>query len=144
MPLTLPVQRIDPSVPLPSYSYDDDAAFDLCAAEQVVLAPGARAQVRTGIALAIPEGYVGLVWDKSGLSHTHGLKTLGGVVDAGYRGEVLVGLVNLSTEVYTIERHHKVAQMIIQKKEIPTIVEVSRLEHSERGVRGFGSSGQYA
>jgi dUTP pyrophosphatase len=141
MSLTLQVYRIDPTVPLPSYGYDDDAAFDLYAAEEVVLAPGARAQVRTGIALVIPRGYVGLVWDKSGLSHTHGLKTLGGVVDAGYRGEVMVGIVNLGSAPYTLARHHKVAQMIIQKKETPVIVEVSTLPESDRGTRGFGSSG---
>lgn len=141
MSLVLSIQRLDPEVPLPSYGYAGDAAFDLYAAEAVVLAPGDRAQVRTGLALEIPEGYAGLIWDKSGLSHRHGLKTLGGVVDAGYRGEVLVGVVNLGTDPYTIERHHKVAQMIIQKIELPTIVEVKDLTQSERGARGFGSTG---
>lgn len=142
MTIALQIKRLDPDVPLPSYSYDDDAACDLCAAEEVTLAPGERAQVRTGIALAIPRGYVGLVWDKSGLSHRHGIKTLGGVIDSGFRGELLVGVLNVSDVPYTFERHHKVAQLLIQEKETVRIEEVDALPEAERGERGFGSAGK--
>lgn len=142
MSVVLRIKRLDPAVPLPSYSYAGDAACDLFAREPVTLAPGARAQVPTGIALEIPDGYAGFVWDKSGLSHRHGLKTLGGVIDAGYRGEVLVGVVNLGHESYTIERYHKVAQLIVQRVEQVEIVEVDTLNDSHRGTSGFGSAGK--
>ena len=135
------LKRLDRDMPLPSYAHEGDAGFDLVAREEVTIAPGERVQVPTGIALHIPDGYVGLVWDKSGLSHKHGLKTLGGVVDAGYRGEVMVGLVNLGTEPYTLERHHKVAQMLIQKVEQATLEIVDSLDDSTRGTGGFGSTG---
>jgi len=141
-PLTLRIKRLDPEVPLPSYGYEGDAACDLCAREEVTLAPGERAQVATGLAMAIPEGYAGLVWDKSGLSHRHGLKTMGGVIDAGYRGEVMVAVVNLGKEAYTIEQYHKVAQLVVQRVEAVTIEEVEELGEAERGERGFGSSGK--
>ncbi len=144
MSLTLHLKRLDPSVPMPSYAHAGDAGLDLYAREAVTLAPGERAQVPTGVAVAIPDGYVGLVWDKSGLSQKHGLKTLGGVVDAGYRGEVLVGVVNVGTTPHTFERHHKVAQMLIQRVEAVTVLETELLPESasERGAGGFGSTGQ--
>lgn len=144
MSLTLHLKRLDPSVPMPSYAHAGDAGLDLYAREAVTLAPGERAQVPTGVAVAIPDGYVGLVWDKSGLSQKHGLKTLGGVVDAGYRGEVLVGVVNVGTTPHTFERHHKVAQMLIQRVEAVTVLETELLPESasERGTGGFGSTGQ--
>lgn len=142
MTLILKVRRLDPEVPLPSSGHADDAAHDLFAAHEVTLQPGERVQVDTGIATSIPEGHVGLIWDKSGLSHNHGLKTLGGVIDVGYRGEVKVGLINLGAEPYTVERHHKVAQMIIQKKETVIIEEVDTLSDSSRGTDGFGSTGR--
>lgn len=116
--------------------------MDLCAAEAVTILPSERVQVKTGIAMAIPEGYVGLVWDKSGLSHKSGLKTMGGVVDAGYRGEVLVGIVNMGEIPHTFSVGDKVAQMLIQKVEHPTLVEVSELDATVRGERGFGSTGK--
>jgi len=142
MTLVLKIKRLDPNVPLPSYAHTDDAACDLYAREAVTLAPGERAQVPTGLAMHIPDGYAGFVWDKSGLSHKYGLKTLGGVIDAGYRGEVLVGIVNLGNESYTVEKYHKVAQLVIQKKEIVQIVETHTLDGSTRGTAGFGSTGR--
>lgn len=142
MQLSLPVHRFDPSVPMPSYAHAGDAGLDLYARETVTIAPGERAQVATGIAVAIPEGYVGLVWDKSGLSQLHGLKTLGGVVDSGYRGEVMVGLVNLGKDPLTIERYRKVAQLLIQSIERVRAEEVDLLPNTDsaRGVSGFGST----
>ncbi len=126
---------------MPSYAHATDAGMDLYALSEVVIEPGERVQVSTGLAFAIPEGYVGLIWDKSGLSHKSGLKTLGGVVDAGYRGEVLVGLVNLSTTRYAVRAGDKVAQMLIQKVTQPVLEEVDALDSTDRGNCGFGSTG---
>ena len=92
--------------------------------------------------MAIPEGYVGLIWDKSGLSQKFGLKNLGGVVDSGYRGEIMVGIVNLGKEDYKFEPGQKVAQLLIQKVESPKIEEVENLEEGLRGENGFGSTGK--
>jgi len=127
---------------VPKYATRDDAGMDLFAIESVTVEPMQRAQISIGIAMEIPEGYVGLVWDKSGLSHKFGIKTLGGVIDSGYRGEIKVGVVNLGKEKYIFEKGHKVAQMIIQKKETPELVEVEELSDSERGHGAFGSTGK--
>jgi dUTP pyrophosphatase len=142
MALTLKIKRLDKDVPLPTYAYIGDAAFDLLSREEVIIEPGERKAVATGLAMEVPVGYVGLIWDKSGLAIKNGLKTLGGVVDSGYRGEVLVGILNASAVVYTFKKGEKVAQMIIQKTEEVEIVEVDDLEESARGDRGFGSSGK--
>ncbi len=140
--LTLKVKKLDKNAKLPVYAKEGDAACDLFALDNVEIKPGERVQVGTGIAVEFPEGYFGAIWDKSGLSHKHGLKTLGGVVDSGYRGEVMVGMINLSNEKYTIEAGHKVAQMILQKREYTNIVESDTLSDSARGDSGFGSSGK--
>ncbi len=142
MPLALKVKKVHPDAVVPHMAHANDAAFDLLAVDKIEIKPGERAQVGTGIAMEIPDGYVGLIWDKSGLSHKNGLKTLGGVVDAGYRGEVKVGMINLSQESYVFEKGHKVAQMIIQKREDVVIQEVTELSDSARGEGGFGSTGK--
>jgi len=141
MAVILKIKKMGDTV-LPAQAYKGDAALDLYAAEEIVLKPRERYGIRTGISVAIPEGYAGLIWDKSGLSIKGGLKTLGGVVDAGYRGEVMVGIVNLSDKEHTFHVGDKIAQMLIQKVEDVKIKEVSELEESERGERGFGSSGK--
>lgn len=140
--LSISISRLDPEVPMPRYALAGDAGFDMYAREELVLLPGERGQAKTGIALAIPPGYVGLIWDKSGVSHKGGIKTLGGVVDSGYRGEVMVGLINLGKEAYTFKKGDKVAQMLIQKVEQAEFVEVNVLPESERGSAGFGSTGK--
>jgi dUTP pyrophosphatase len=140
--MQLKIKKLHSDAKIPNYSYADDAAFDLFSTEDVEIKPNERLQIPTGIAMQIPKGFVGLIWDKSGLSHNHGLKTLGGVIDAGYRGEVKVGIINLGTEIYKIEKGHKVAQMIIQQKETCEIVEVENLDDTDRGEGGFGSSGK--
>ena len=142
MPLSLNVKKLVADAKLPEYAHHGDAAFDLYIPETLTIKPGERVQIPTGVAMEIPYGYVGLIWDKSGLSHKYGLKTLGGVIDAGYRGEVKVGMINLGTEAYTFEKGHKIAQMIIQKREETLITEVSNIENSERGDAGFGSTGK--
>lgn len=141
--MNLNVAKTHPEARLPEYSgYADDAAFDLYTTEDVEVAPNAPVQIPTGIAMEIPTGYVGLIWDKSGLSHTYALKTLGGVIDSGYRGEVKVGMINLGSTSHFFKKGEKIAQMLIQQKEIATITEVDQLSDTERGNKGFGSSGK--
>ncbi len=142
MSQTVKVKRLHIDAVMPNYANPADAAFDLYSLEAIQIKPGERIQVPTGIAMEIPDGYVGLIWDKSGLSHKFGLKTLGGVIDAGYRGEVKVGMINLSNESYTFEKGHKVAQMIIQVREHVTLEETDKLSDTARGAGGFGSSGK--
>lgn len=142
MPLPLKIKRFREDAKIPQYAHPGDAGLDLYAVEDVTLAPNERTAVSTGIAMEIPEGYVGFIWDKSGLSIKHGLKTLGGVIDSGYRGEVLIGIMNLSDVEYTIRKGEKVAQMIIQRKETIEVEEVSELGETARGEGGFGSTGK--
>lgn len=136
------IKKLDQALPDLSYAKAGDAGFDLYARERTVLVSGVQVAVPTGIALEIPKGYVGLVWDKSGLSIKSGLKVLGGVVDAGYRGEVMVGMINLSGREHVFEKGDKVAQMLIQKVEEVTFEVVGELSETERGATGFGSSGK--
>lgn len=140
--MQLLIKKVDEKAAVPNFAHATDAGMDLYALESVTIAPGERVQVRTGIALAIPEGYVGLVWDKSGISHKGGLKTLGGVIDAGYRGEVMVGLLNTSMASYTFEAGHKVAQILIQPVVHPELVIVDELPAADRGEGAFGSTGK--
>lgn len=133
---------MDAEAKLPEFAHAGDAGMDLFALETVAVEPGEITRIRTGVGLAIPRGYVGLIWDKSGLASNYGLKVLGGVIDAGYRGEVQVGLINLSKKGYTLEKHNKVAQMLIQKVAGPKIKEVRRLSDTSRKAGGFGSTGK--
>lgn len=138
---TLNIQRLHQAAVLPNYAHDDDAGLDLYTVADCILEPGERVTIPTGIAVQLPAGYVGLIWDKSGLSHRSGLKTLGGVIDAGYRGEVMVGMVNLGQEPHHFTAGEKVAQLLVQPVVQPTVTEVSSLEDTARGAAGFGSTG---
>ncbi|MDE2233621.1 MAG: dUTP diphosphatase, partial [Patescibacteria group bacterium] len=122
----------------PSYAHTSDAGFDLYCTQDLEIKPHERKSVSTGIAIEIPYGYVGLIWDKSGLSQKFGLKVFGGVIDSGYRGEILVGLMNLSDTVFKFEKGHKIAQLLIQKIETADFEEVEELSGSDRGGNGFG------
>jgi dUTP pyrophosphatase len=139
--MQLKIKRIVDKVPMPKYAYAADAGFDLYASESFVLNAGESLLVGAGIMMEIPEGFVGLIWDKSGIANNRHIKTVGGVVDSGYRGEIKVGLVNLGKEAQEFKVGDKIAQMLIQKIEYPEFIEVDELENSERGDRGFGSSG---
>lgn len=139
--MELPVLKLHPDAKLPTFAHETDAGMDLYALEDTVIRAGEHARVKTGIALGIPHGYVGLCWDKSGLAHKSGITVLAGVVDAGYTGEILVELHNVSNTDYTFAQGDKITQMLIQKVEHPSIVEVAELTESQRGDRGFGSSG---
>ncbi len=140
--MKLLIKKLHPEAKVPTFAHATDAGLDLCAVETVTIAPGERRSVATGIAMAIPGGHVGLVWDKSGIAHKGGLKTLGGVIDAGYRGEIFVGLHNLSDTPYTFEAGHKVAQILIQAIVQPELVEADELPEADRGEKAFGSTGK--
>jgi dUTP pyrophosphatase len=142
-PVTVPVLRIDPGLPLPAYARPDDAGLDLYAAEPVTVKPGARALVPTGIALAIPAGFAGFVLPRSGLALRHGLSLLNtpGLIDAGYRGEIKVLLVNHGEAAVSLERGDRVAQLVVQRVERVALAPVAVLPGSARGAGGFGSTG---
>lgn len=140
--MQLKFKKLHPDAIAPSFAHATDAGLDLCAVAGVTIAPGERVSIPTGLAFEIPVGYVGLIWDKSGLSHKGGLKSLGGVVDAGYRGEVFVGLLNAGQEPYSFAVGDKVGQILIQKIEQPTLVEATELTPADRGEGAFGSTGK--
>lgn len=127
---------------LPVYSSDDAAGADLRANEDVTLAPGERAAVGTGVHLEIPRGHVGLVWPRSGLAVRHGLDTLAGVIDADYRGEVRVVLVNHGQEPVRLTRGDRIAQLLVQQVDRAVFRRVDALAETGRGGGGFGSTGR--
>jgi dUTP pyrophosphatase len=127
---------------IPAYATDGSAGADLRASAEVVLEPGARAAVPTGIRLQIPAGYAGLVWPRSGLAVRHGIDTLAGVIDSDYRGEVLVVLVNHGAEPVRIAAGDRIAQVLFQKVERAAIGGAAALDPTARGDGGFGSSGR--
>lgn len=139
----LRVRRLDPAAVLPRYAHAGDAGLDLVASEDLELAPGARVAVATGLAVAIPRGWVGLVHPRSGLALRHGLTVANapGTIDAGYRGELKVILVNLGDEPVSIARGDRIAQLVVQRVGEAVVVEVDELEDTSRGVGGFGSTG---
>jgi dUTP pyrophosphatase len=128
----------------PIYAKPGDAGADLRSTETLTLEAGSRALVKTGVRIAMPEGYVGLVHPRSGLAAKHGVTVLNtpGTVDAGYRGELMVTLINTSNETFVVERGDRIAQLLFQKVEHATFHAVSELPESSRGDTGFGSSGR--
>jgi dUTP pyrophosphatase len=140
----LRVRRLDPAASLPSRAYDGDAGLDLCAFEAAELEPGGRASVRTGIAVEIPPGHAGLVLPRSGLAARHGIALVNapGLIDAGYRGEIKVLLLNTDRVAsFTVSPGDRIAQLVLVRVETPEVVEADELALTERGVGGFGSSG---
>jgi dUTP pyrophosphatase len=144
--LEVALRRLDPDLPPPSYAHPGDAGADLVTAVDVRLAPGERALVPTGVAIALPEGYVALVHPRSGLAARHGLSIVNtpGTVDAGYRGEVKVLLINHDrVEPIELSRGDRIAQLVIQRVERAAFVEVDVLPDSVRGAGGYGSTGGF-
>jgi dUTP pyrophosphatase len=138
------IKRLDPGVPLPSYAHPGDAGADLAAAEDVELGPGERALVRTGLAIALPAGYAAFVHPRSGLAAKHGVTLVNapGTVDAGYRGEIKVTLLNTDCErPVSFRRGDRIAQLVIQRVDRAVFHEVEVLPGSSRGDGGFGSTG---
>jgi dUTP pyrophosphatase len=134
-------KKLHPEARLPSRGSARAAGLDLCAIERVTLAPGTRAAVRTGLAVAIPEGFYGRVAPRSGLAVRHGIDVLAGVIDADYRGEILCALVNLGGESFEIEPGARVAQLVVEAIATPEPAWAEDLEQTERGAGGFGSTG---
>lgn len=140
--MKLKVKRIHEDAKLPLYQHKGDAGLDIFSSIDCVLEKGEVKPIPSGIKVAIPEGYVGLIWDKSGIS-LKGVHRLAGVVDSCYRGEVRVVMVNLGDEPFVIERGMKIAQLLIQPVNEVEVVEVEELEGTSRGEEGFGSTGEY-
>jgi dUTP pyrophosphatase len=143
-PLRIAVKRLDRDLPLPRYARASDAGLDLHAAARVVIAPGARATVPTGLAIAIPQGFAGFVLPRSGLALRHGITVLNapGLIDAGYRGEVKVILLNTDREqAFVVEPGMRIAQLVLVELPRVRIAEVDELPPSQRGAGGLGSSG---
>lgn len=141
------LRRLDDHVPMPSYAHPGDAGADLTTTVDVVLEPGERAMVPTGISIALPEGYVALVHPRSGLAARCGVSIVNspGTVDAGYRGEVKVMLINLDPhEPVKLVRGDRIAQLVVQQVERARFVEVEQLPDSPRGAGGYGSTGGFA
>jgi dUTP pyrophosphatase len=140
----LAVKRLHPAAVLPGYAHPGDAGLDLATVDAVTLAPGARVAARTGLAVAVPQGWVGLVHPRSGTARRHGVTVANapGTVDAGYRGEVLVLLVNLGPETVRFDPGDRVAQLLLQRVGDVEVVEVDELDGTVRGDGGFGSSGR--
>jgi dUTP pyrophosphatase len=139
--IELPIRRLRPDAHVPTRAYAGDAGIDLAACERVELAPGERALVSTGLAVAIPAGYAGYVQPRSGLATKHGISIVNtpGLVDSGYRGELLVNLLNTDPrERFVVEPGMRIAQLVVLAE--VELVEVEELPDSERGDRGFGSS----
>ncbi|AXK88772.1 dUTP diphosphatase [Nocardia farcinica] len=143
----IPLRRLDPGIPVPTRAHPGDAGVDLCTTEDVVLAPGERALVGTGIAVALPVGTVGLIHPRSGLAAKTGLSVVNtpGTVDAGYRGEIKVCLINHDPRTpIELRRGDRIAQLLVQRVELVDFVEVEQLDETSRGAGGHGSSGGHA
>lgn len=141
--MTVRFRLLDSSAKLPTYAHPGDAGMDVCSIEDVVIAPGARALVKTGFAMEIPDGFEAQIRPRSGLAIKSGITVLNtpGTIDSGYRGEVGVILINLSDVPFHVEKGMKIAQMVIAKFERAEVEVVSELSSSERGAGGFGSTG---
>lgn len=142
--IDIPIQRLDPDLPTPARQHDSDAGYDLVARDDVVLGPGERALVATGVAIAIPAGYAGFVQPRSGLAIKHGISIVNapGLIDSGYRGELKVVLVNLDArEKFTVKRGDRIAQLVVQRVEDVAWREVTTLDETDRGAGGHGSTG---
>jgi dUTP diphosphatase len=138
----LPIRRLREGAVIPSRAYVGDAGVDLSACEAAELEPGGRSTVGTGLAIAVPDGFAGLVLPRSGLAAKHGIGVLNapGLIDSGYRGEVRVILYNPGRETFRVEPGMRIAQLVLVAVEDVRLVEVDVLPESERGERGFGSS----
>lgn len=139
--MQIKVKKLHKDARLPTHGHPGDAGIDFYAIEDVTFLPGKQERMRTGVAIKIPEGHVGLIWDKSGVSFNMGLKIMGGVIDSGFRGELVMSLLNTKDEKVVLEKGHKIAQMLIQKFEHCDIVEVEKLSETVRGQGREGSTG---
>ena len=143
--IEIQIKLLDEDLPMPRYQHEGDAGLDLPSRVDYVLEPGERAMIPTGIAVAIPRGYAGFVLPRSGLASRHGIALVNspGLVDAGYRGEMAIIMINTDKrEAFHIKRGDRIAQLVIQKVVEATTIQVSELDATSRGAGGFGSTGQ--
>lgn len=140
--MNLKIQKLHPDAMIPKSAHDYDAGVDLHAIEDYELQPNERKLFKTGLAIELPVGYVALIWPRSGLSYKRGIDVLAGVIDAGYRGDCGVILLNTGSIPCVIKKGERIAQMLIQPIVLPTFEEVNSLDESVRGTGGFGSSGK--
>lgn len=134
--------KVNYDAKLPSYAHKEDAGMDFYSNENdYLLKVGERKGFSTGIKMEIPDGYAGLIWDKSGLALKNGIKTMGGVIDSTYRGEIVIIVINLGQSEYLVEKGSKIAQMIIQKIEYFKMSLENNINETSRGEKGFGSTG---
>ena len=141
MKVSVKIKKLHPEAIIPNYAHEGDAGLDIYTIEEYNLKPGERHLFKTGLAIQIPEGYVSLFGDKSGLALNSGLTTLGGVIEHTYRGEYQVILLNISDKEIFIKKHQKIAQLLIQPICTAEIQEVDKLSETKRGSGGFGSTG---
>lgn len=139
--MKIKIKRIDKEVELPKHSRSGDAAIDIRSAESLILKPDERRAIKSGIAIELPEGYAGFVWDRSGIAALHGIHTMAGVLDSNYRGELVIVLKNLSNQDFEIKKNDRIAQLAIQKVETVEVEEADELSETNRGEGKFGSSG---
>jgi dUTP pyrophosphatase len=145
--IELRIKLLDDGLPMPGYQHDGDAGLDLPSCVDLVIEPGERAMVPTGIAVAIPRGFAGFVLPRSGLASRHGIALVNspGLVDSGYRGEMSILMINTDKhEAFRIKRGDRIAQLVIQKVEDVSIILVDELDETSRGAGGFGSTGKGA
>ena len=141
--MDIKLKRVDETAKMPFYAHPGDVGLDLFSKEEKTLAPGERYNFMLGFALEFPEGYAGIMKDRSSMARKYGIHVMGGVYDAGYRGEYNVELINLSKEPFTIEKHQKIAQLVLFPVALGNIVEVDELSESARGEGRFGSTGKF-
>ncbi|OGI78995.1 hypothetical protein A3F19_02910 [Candidatus Nomurabacteria bacterium RIFCSPHIGHO2_12_FULL_37_29] len=139
--MKIKVKKLHQDAKLPTHGHPGDAGMDFYCVHDVIFPPGKQERIHTGVAIEIPEGYVGLIWDKSSISFNLGLKVMGGVIDSSYRGEIIMNLLNVSGKEVLMTKDHKIAQMVIQKFEHCDILEVEELTETVRGVGREGSTG---
>ena len=140
--MELKVKKVQMDAKLPQYGHTGDAGLDLFSSIDFVLEKGQVEAIPSGVKVAIPDGYVGLIWDKSGVS-LKGVHRLAGVIDSGYRGEVKVVMINLSDKPFAIDKGMKIAQMLVQPITMVRVVEAEDLDNTSRGEEGFGSTGKF-
>ncbi len=139
--MNLKVKKLHSEAKLPTRAHHDDAGLDIYCCEKTIIPPHTTVKVSTGIAYEVPNGYCVFAWDKGSLG-SKGIKTLGGVLDSGYRGELFIPLHNLNNEPYVFETGDKIAQMVIQKVELWEVEEFDELSETKRGTGAFGSTGK--
>lgn len=139
--IKIKVKKLNSDAILPKYAHQGDAGMDLFSCEEAIIFPKQRKLIHTGISMELPEGFVALIWDKSGLAANHGLKTMGGVIEHTYRGEYCVILHNTTEKEIKLQKGNKIAQILIQPIFTAELQEVQELGETKRGTEGFGSTG---